>query len=117
MHILHENKQLLRVLIEDIYNSKMLTATFVYGLYTINDRQPIWNFISSVVASIQIPWVVLGDFNEVIGPNEISGDNIPWTTGMNDFTDCLHKSCLLDLRYTGLFYTWSNWRFNRYDFT
>jgi len=36
---------------------------------------------------------------------------------MTDFADCLNVACLLDLRYTGQFYTWSNRRFNRRDFT
>ena len=117
LHILHESKQVLHVLIEDVQNSKLLTATFVYGLHTIVDRQPMWSFLSSVAHSIQTPWVVLGDFNEVLGPNDIFGDNTGWLPGMHDFTDCVNKACLLDLRYTGLFYTWSNRRFSKHDFT
>ena len=35
---------------------------------------------------------------------------------MNDLNECINSNCLVDLRYTRIYFTWSNRRYNRTDF-
>ena len=104
-------------MIEDLQNSKTFVTTLVYGLHTASDRRPLWDSIISIANGCNSPWIVLGDFNEVMDTHEISGDNHCRLTGMDDLTECFNKACLDDLRFTGILFTWSNRRIGRQDFT
>lgn len=55
------------------------------------------------------PWACLGDFNEILSPEEHSaGNNFLSTPGMREFKDCINSCLLSDLPYFGNTLTWSN---------
>jgi len=115
--LLRESKQLIHVLVEDFTLNKIFEVSFVYGLHTSKERRDLWRSLSSIhSASLGNPWMVLGDFNEVLAPVEIHGGNQDWDPGMAEFNDFMNACCLVDLRYTGCYYSWSNKRTNSEDF-
>ena len=57
-----------------------------------------------------LPWISLGDFNVVLNPCEVFGGNLGRDQGAEDFNDCVNASCLVDLRYTGCYFSWNNCR-------
>jgi len=60
--------------------------------------------------------MVVGDFNEVLDPKEISRGNQLRDQGMEEFNDFVDNSCLVDLRYTCIYYSWSIERVSMDDF-
>lgn len=52
---------------------------------------------------VGVPWIVLGDFNEIISPAE------HLTRGMRDFWSCVDSCYRFDLQYLGNSFTWSNY--------
>ena len=72
--VLKETRQLIHINMLDIQSNKYSEVTFVYGLHTITDRKELWKDLCCIAVSSQgLPWINLGDFNEVLDPQEISG--------------------------------------------
>ncbi|KAL0293181.1 UNVERIFIED_CONTAM: hypothetical protein Sangu_3243100 [Sesamum angustifolium] len=60
-------------------------------------------FAVSVGAS---PWIVGGDFNTVMSPDERSGGSTPSGIAMSDFHNAIADCALVDAGYVGSPYTW-----------
>lgn len=56
------------------------------------------------------PWSVLGDFNDILRPDEKSGGAAPSRSRMRKFRECVDHCNLIDLGFSGQKYTWSNKR-------
>ncbi|KAK4390352.1 hypothetical protein Sango_2098500 [Sesamum angolense] len=69
------------------------------------ERRALWDALraASVGAS---PWIVGGDFNTVLSPDERSGGSAPSGNAMSDFHDAIADYALIDVGYVGSPYTW-----------
>lgn len=83
-------------------------ATFVYGLYTVPARRCLWDKLVDVGSSMQLPWLVLGDFNCVLKPEEKICTNTPTAYDVQDFNDCCLALGLQDAPSSGCFFTWTD---------
>ena len=109
--VLISNSQLMHVQIDNLDLSVTFFASFIYGLHTVQDRRSLWRDLKICAASIGLlPWICLGDFNVILNPNEVFGSNPGRDQGAEEFNDCVNASCLVDLRYSGCFFTWNNRR-------
>lgn len=52
------------------------------------------------------PWCLLGDFHEVLSISEISGGDVSWDYGKQDFLDCATDIHVTELRASGAALTW-----------
>lgn len=50
-----------------------VNATFVYGEPDISKRLSIWNHISDIAEGRSTPWLLTGDFNDILNNCEKSG--------------------------------------------
>ena len=57
-----------------------------------------------------IPWVCLGDFNEILFQSEKKGKKDCNPRQMRDFSEAIEAANLGDLGYSGHIFTWSNGR-------
>lgn len=84
----------------------------VYASNCRVERRLLWSELETCSVSHQlagIPWIVFGDFNEIISPEEHShADQFSSQRGMRDFKECLDRCSLFDLPYSGSSFTWSN---------
>ena len=81
-------------------------------------RQELWSDLRNITLGNQTNGLVaLGDFNVPLSPDEISNANQGWTYDIRDFNKTVNDCCLVDLRYVGEQFTWSNKSFGREDFT
>ncbi|XP_074296989.1 uncharacterized protein LOC141627656 [Silene latifolia] len=80
-------------------------ATFVYAFNKLEDRVPLWNALIRLARCR--PWVVLGDFNNVMFANERIG-KIVQDEEMLPFKSTVALCDLQDIKSTGAFFTWNN---------
>ncbi|KAK4406640.1 hypothetical protein Sango_0670500 [Sesamum angolense] len=59
------------------------------------------------------PWILGGDFNTVLSPNERSGGSTPSRIAMSDFHDAIADSALVDAGYVRSPYTWYSRRLSQ----
>ncbi|XP_074326901.1 uncharacterized protein LOC141664844 [Apium graveolens] len=57
-----------------------ILVSFVYAYNEACDRVSLWNYCTNLTNS-SLPWCLLGDFNCVLGIDEISGGGEYWATG------------------------------------
>ena len=57
-----------------------------------------------------MPWLLLGDFNEVLNSEDKFGGRSINLNRALDFKECLDTCSLLDLGFSGPKFTWSNLR-------
>lgn len=58
-----------------------------------------------------LPWLIGGDFNEVLFEKEKEGSFQKTDSGMNAFHDALFQCDLMDIGWSGTIFAWSNRRF------
>ena len=102
---------LLDRMIEEIF------CSFVYAANTTEERKELWQDLKSHHDSPMIrnnPWLVFGDFNEILDEEEHSGnENMTLVSNsMRDFQGVANYCSLIDMFYQGPKLTWSNKRDN-----
>ncbi|KAL0283501.1 UNVERIFIED_CONTAM: hypothetical protein Sradi_7226000 [Sesamum radiatum] len=75
---------------------------------TRNSRRNLWEELSNF--NQDAPWIVGGDFNVILHPNENQGGNIQRMGPMEDFNDMMTDTGLIDAGFEGEPFTWTNKR-------
>ncbi|XP_058189185.1 uncharacterized protein LOC131306776 [Rhododendron vialii] len=84
-----------------------LYGLLIYSFWILEPKgQQLWSNLQQLC--VVTPWVVLGDFNAVKNPTEKVGVDRSWLPWVEEFNSCLRSTELVDLRYSGCHYTWSN---------
>lgn len=74
------SEQLIHVRVDCRRSSSSFLATFVYGLHTKANRKPLWCFLNGMGRIIFEPWIVLGDFNSYLNPDDEQEGHLLITT-------------------------------------
>ena len=82
-----------------------------YGHLKTNKRYISWHLLDSLSTQCNMPWVVMGDFNEILYSDEKLGGAEREAKQMVAFSECLNKCGLVDLGFIRQKYTWCNGRF------
>ncbi|KAF7831916.1 ribonuclease H [Senna tora] len=85
------------------------TFTCVYGPPKVADRNVLWDFLQQKSLTIQMPWIIFGDFNQVSTASE-KLSRCHTLNGAAQFRDFMDSSGLIDLRAQGNWFTWHNGR-------
>ena len=75
------------------------------------NREDSWTLLRHLATQTNLPWVCLGDFNEITRLEEKLGRVPRAENQMQSFCDCLDFCGLKDLGFSGLPFTWCNRRF------
>ncbi|XP_074298086.1 uncharacterized protein LOC141628900 [Silene latifolia] len=103
--VVEMSEQFIHAKVRDIINNYHFYVTFVYGFNKIEERVLLWNDLMRV--AVMEPWIVLGDFNNVLYMDEKIGlpvrecETIP-------FQNTIDNCGLQDMKSTGSFLTWNN---------
>ena len=77
----------------------------VYACPYLCGRQQQWNYLASLQTYINGPWLLMGDFNDIVFPSEVKG-GVFSVNFADKFSEVIEKCRLIDLGATGSFYTW-----------
>lgn len=87
MHIESHTFQEIYAIAEVSPNSRAL-LTFVYASPIRERRKMLWRNLSSIAPNVDIPWLVCGDFNDVLLPSEKWGNRVVNGARIFDFKNC-----------------------------
>lgn len=87
--------------------------SWLYGNAHINEKQAFWGSMYSSFPHQSIPWLCLGDFNEILWHREKWGGLAPDIWRLNLFQSFLSNGQLRDLNYQGPAFTWFTLRHGR----
>ncbi|XP_062028884.1 uncharacterized protein LOC133744870 [Rosa rugosa] len=80
--------------------------TCFYGHPMTAQRHCTWSLLRDLSEESQLPWVVVGDFNELLHAQEKEGGDVRREGQMQLFRDALTHSELVDLGFFGAPFTW-----------
>ena len=99
--------------IDAVVNQGMDDAWRITGFYGNPDsanREDSWSLLRDLSRRYSLPWVCIGDFNEILKAEEKQGWLDRPERQMQGFRDTLDFCRLKDLGYTGFPFTWCNRR-------
>lgn len=86
--------------------------TAIYEVNTIEERSDLWVELINLQVHFNLdttPWLIGGDFNEILHPSEHSpSGGSTFTSPMIDFKACIDQLEKRDLRYHGCKFSWTN---------
>ncbi|KAL2224461.1 UNVERIFIED_CONTAM: hypothetical protein Sindi_3027900, partial [Sesamum indicum] len=81
----------------------------IYGATEVADRRELWGSLMTIaMQTVDIPWLIGGDFNVVRDLSEICGASGDIRMAMEEFNDCIQNAGLLPSPMQGEWYTWHN---------
>ncbi|KAL5580419.1 hypothetical protein UlMin_012861 [Ulmus minor] len=93
------------------HNLRTWRFTGFYGSPTVEGRVASWQLLQrlgSLPELCHLPWLVGGDFNEVLYDHEKKGGRPRSLSQMQSFQEALDHCCLRNITGTGEFFTWAN---------
>ena len=80
----------------------------IYASPRRSERRILWENLKIIAGLNNLPWVMLGDFNDILLCEEKWGGNRPSISRIREFRNCLNACNMIDLGFSGPKYTWSN---------
>ena len=84
--------------------------TGFYGHLVAYRRRESWALLDKLHSLTDLPWLLMGDFNEILSSDERLGELVGSQRNMYEFGEVLNKCGLVDLGYRGYPFTWENCR-------
>ncbi|KAJ9535250.1 hypothetical protein OSB04_un001655, partial [Centaurea solstitialis] len=100
--------QVINCKIYDKNSSTTFHASFVYASNNLVTRRLLWEeLLRFSLITQNSPWVILGDFNATLNPDDSVGGCARRDMRMEEFVECVNALNVFDVRFHGSFYTWS----------
>lgn len=100
--------QFVHCLFETVDSKYKGYVTFIYAHNCFDKRKLLWDDLFRLYSSIQLPWIVLGDFNVVIDAFEKISEVGSQVVISVELHQLFFQTDLHDLRYVGNTFTWDN---------
>ena len=85
--------------------------TGIYGHLEKQMKLKTWKLLRNLNTRSSLPWMCIGDYNEILTFEEKNGTNPRPLPSMLEFQSTLLFCGLIDLDYSGYLFTWQNGRF------
>ena len=92
------------------YSNSSCLLSAVYASSMLAERRLLWENLIVVFELHSLPWVIAGDFNEVLMGEDKYGDRPVNNSQALCFHDCLDTCRMIDIGFFGTWFTWSNHR-------
>ncbi|KAF7148704.1 hypothetical protein RHSIM_Rhsim03G0167500 [Rhododendron simsii] len=101
-------KNFMHVIVSDKSVSSCWATTFIYGCPTRAGRALVWEDIRRIARSERLPWLCMGDFNQVLRGEDKMGGVMPSQNQISSFHEMISECGLIDLEFKGPKFTWRN---------
>ena len=88
--------------------NKCWLLTVVYVNPNPRIRESLWTYFDGLAKASNLPWLVMGDFNDISCASEKCGGN--FDSGGSAFVDWISRNQHIDLGFSGSKFTWCNKR-------
>ncbi|XP_026453688.1 uncharacterized protein LOC113355121 [Papaver somniferum] len=82
-------------------------VTGIHAACLTVDRRQLWDELVKI-QDMNMPCLIIGDFNVVLSSDEKIGGRRPLRIGMKEFRECLNSCELIQAPKTGIKYSWCN---------
>ncbi|KAJ6319273.1 hypothetical protein OIU78_014820 [Salix suchowensis] len=86
--------------------NKCWLLTVVYVNPNPRIRESLWTYFDGLAKASNLPWLVMGDFNDISCASEKYGGN--FDSGGSAFVDWISRNQLIDLGFSSSKFTWCN---------
>ncbi|CAM8914180.1 unnamed protein product [Rhodiola kirilowii] len=93
-----------------VEDQTVFRLTLFYGEPAVSNRMLGWSLLRRLGEDRSFPWLVIGDFNEVVCQSEVQGGRGRQNWQMENFRRVLDDCELTDIGYLGYPFTYSNRR-------
>ncbi|XP_048496393.1 uncharacterized protein LOC125495655 [Beta vulgaris subsp. vulgaris] len=107
VYILECNAQYIHGKILHKATGKKFSLTVIYSFNDAKERESLWNGLITIHKRMKGPWIIGGDFNNVLNLNERLGSAVMLEEVIK-FRECMRECGLSDHCTTGPFFTWRN---------
>ncbi|KAH7867325.1 hypothetical protein Vadar_031984 [Vaccinium darrowii] len=111
--VLHSIEQEIHACIQVSPHTSPWLISAIYASPHFARRKFLWESLKIFSPHQSLPWLLLGDCNQVLTSEDKFGGNPVNSARANLFKDCLDTCGMLDLGFSGSRYTWSNLRTTR----
>lgn len=110
MKVLQEDKRIIDLQVR--MGSLVFYLTCVYGDPVKERRHAVWERLSDMGASRDSPWMLVGDFNELLSNEEKLGGSVHSDSSFRDFRNMVDNCKISDMRSSGNPLSWAGKRDN-----
>lgn len=82
----------------------------IYTSLRFHERCILWNNLKNAANLHNKPWIIVGDFNEVLVEEDKFGGRMISANRSLIFKECLDFCNMVDLGFNGPYFTWTNLR-------
>ena len=104
--LLSKSQRALHLLVHDTGNNQNVILTGVYAPAQSREKEFFWNQLLQFSSVVDLPWCLIGDFNELASPGEkMGGVSYPLSKydRLNNFTNNINA---ISIPYKGKCFTW-----------
>ncbi|XP_062118785.1 uncharacterized protein LOC133832461 [Humulus lupulus] len=105
--IIEETNQYVHCVVKMAGQRHAFSATFVYGLNTMEGRKRLWKRLPRLPLPA-ITWIILGDFNAIFTVKDRNGGKPVSKLELTDPSQWLAGNQVESLKSTGSYFTWTN---------
>ncbi|KAK7267103.1 hypothetical protein RIF29_19767 [Crotalaria pallida] len=87
---------------------QLFCVTVIYAANDHGIREELWNDLRAISDHMDLPWLLMGDFNTFLDPQEKYGGNPVDISNLADFRNCVDYCQLQDMNYYGQHLTSDN---------
>ena len=104
---LSSTKQEIYALVSSTANPPSLLFA-IYASPRLVEQRLLWENLETVASLHSLPWVIAGNFNEVLMNGDNLGGNAISISRALRFQECLNMCNMIDIGFAGPCFTWSN---------
>jgi len=105
---LSSTEQEIHTLVRGLFSNNSWLMSAIYASPRFAERCLLWDNLSKVAELHTLPWIIAGDFNEVLmGEDKFGGKPVNISRAIN-FQDCLNNCGMINLGFSGPRFTWTN---------
>jgi hypothetical protein len=101
LDILHVNNQAIHATVQVHHSNPPCLFTAIYASPRFASRLLLWDHLTNFAGTHNLPWMIAGDFNEILTSNEKFSSSPASQRRISCFHNCLDSCNLLDLGFNG----------------